>query len=67
MKKQIHKKSNRTSLKSEKSSKQVKSPSSIPTTSDSDRAYFKSKKPKLPKKVEEESEKERFMKKYGEV
>ena len=75
MKEQNHKRSNRTSLKSEKSSKEVKSPSTTTsngsthksTTSDSDRAYFKSNKPKLPKELEEESEKEKFMKKYGEV
>jgi len=62
---EVNKKSNRTSQK--KSSKEVKSPSSKPTTSDSDRAYFKSKKARLPKEQEEESEKETFIKKYGEV
>ena len=71
MKKHNHKRFNRTSPKSEKSSKEVKSPSATtlngsthkPTTPDSDRAYFKSNKPKLPKELEEETRRKRFMEK----
>lgn len=73
----IRQKSNRTSPKSEKSSRKVNSPSTTttngsthkPTTSNSNGAkYFKhNKKAKLPKEIEEHSEKEKFMKKYGEV
>ena len=74
MKDHNRQRSNRISPKSEKHSKEVKSPK-IPTlgnttkstTSDSDRAYFKSRKPKIPKEIEEATEKEKFMKKYGEV
>lgn len=65
MKKYNRQKSNRNSPKSKNSSKEVKGPSLKSTKPDSDRAYFKSSKPKLPKETEEESEKEKFMKIYG--
>ena len=74
--KQIRQESNRTSRKPKCSrdiSERIKSPNlkhkyskSKPTTPNSNGAskYFKSKKPKLPKEVEEESEKEKFLKKH---
>ena len=73
MKKQIRQKFNRTLPKCT-SSKLIKSPNltpknskSKPTTPNSDGAYFTRNKPRLPKEIEEESEKEKFIKKFGGV
>jgi len=61
---------NRTSPKSEKNSSQIRSPNitslSKTTVSNSDGAskYFKKNKPIIPEEAEEESEKEKFLKKH---
>ena len=76
MKKHTHKKLNRTSQKpkcNRDSSERIKSPNFTPkkskfeTKPNSKGAYFQSKKPNLPKEVMEETEKEKFIKKFGGV
>lgn len=59
------KKLNRESRTGEKISKQIKSPTELPNETNSKGAYFKHKKAKLPDEIEEETEKDKFIKKWG--
>ena len=71
MKPKTRQKSNRTSPKSEQSSRQIKSHNLTPkksksktTTPNSSGTYFKYRKLRLPNEAEEESERDLFLKKH---